>query len=79
MTIGFSLLLIAVGAILKFAITDNLKNVNLGTIGVILMAVGAAGLVLGLILSATRRRTDIISRPGRTTYIEPTDPADPRL
>jgi Domain of unknown function (DUF6458) len=79
MTIGASLLLIAVGAILRFAVTDNVKNIDLGTIGVILMVVGAAGLVLGLILMNTRRRTDVVTSPGRTTYVEPNDSADPRL
>jgi hydrogenase-4 membrane subunit HyfE len=79
MTIGASLFLIAVGAVLKFAVTDSVKNVDLGTIGVILMVVGAAGLVLGLILMTSRRRTDVVSSPGRTTYVEPNDSADPRL
>jgi hypothetical protein len=79
MTIGASLFLIAVGAILKWAITDNLSGVDLGTIGVILMIVGAAGLILGVVLLMSRRRTEIVTRPGRTTYIEPNDPVDPRL
>jgi hypothetical protein len=43
------------------------------------MVVGVAGLVLGIALMLSRRRTDIISRPGRTTYVEPNDPLDPRL
>jgi Domain of unknown function (DUF6458) len=79
MTIGASLLLIAVGAILKFAVTDDIKSIDLGTIGVILMVVGAAGLVLGLVLMNMRRRTDVVTSPGRTTYVEPNDSADPRL
>ncbi|UQX89043.1 DUF6458 family protein [Jatrophihabitans telluris] len=79
MTIGASLLLIAIGAVLKFAITDNVKNIDLGMIGVILMVIGAVGLILGIAITMSRRRTDIISRPGRTTYIEPNDPTDPRL
>lgn len=79
MTIGASLFLIAVGAILKWAVKVDSKNFNVGTIGVILMIVGAAGLVIGLVLMTTRRRTDIVTRPGRTTYIEPNDPLDPRL
>jgi hypothetical protein len=79
MTIGASLLLIAVGAVLKFAVTAGVHGVNLGEIGVILMIVGAVGLVLGLILMNTRRRTDVISRPGHTTVVEPGDPMDPRL
>lgn len=79
MTIGASLFLIAVGAILKWAVTDNVNGVNLGTIGVILMIIGLAGLILGVALMMSRRRTDIIQRPGRTTYVEPNDPYDPRL
>jgi len=79
MTIGVSLLLIAAGAILKFAITDNVNNVDLGTVGVVLMIVGAVGFVIALAFMASRRRTDIIHTPGRTTYVEPNDPSDPRL
>ncbi|MCW2524794.1 MAG: hypothetical protein JWO63_3129 [Frankiales bacterium] len=74
MTLGASFLLIAVGAILKFAVTDRVNGVDVGTVGVILMIVGAAGLLLGLILMTSRRRTDVISRPGHTTYVEPNDP-----
>jgi Domain of unknown function (DUF6458) len=48
MTIGSSLFLIAVGAILKFAVTAHVAGVDLQVVGVILMIVGAAGLVLGL-------------------------------
>ncbi len=78
MRIGASLLLIAVGAILKFAVTKQLNGVDVGAIGVILMIVGAAGLLITLILMSTRRRTDIIHRPnGGTTYIAPGDPVDP--
>jgi hypothetical protein len=79
MTIGASLLLIAVGAILKFAVHADVQHLNVGTVGVILMIVGAAGLVIGLIMMTTRRRTDVISRPGHTTYVEPNEPLDPRL
>ena len=82
MRIGASLLLIAVGAILKFAVSDGINGVDLGMVGVILMVVGAVGLVITLILMSTRRRTDAIHQPaagypaapGRTTYVEPNDP-----
>ncbi len=63
---------------MKFAVTGNVKNVDLGTVGVILMVVGAVGLVLGLVLTMARRRTDVITRPGRTTFVEPNDSIDPR-
>jgi hypothetical protein len=50
MTIGGSLFLIAVGAILAFAVTANVAGVDLETVGWILMVVGVIGLVLGLVL-----------------------------
>jgi len=55
MTIGASVFLMAVGAILRFAIADTFDGVALGTIGVILMVAGAIGLLATLLLSASRR------------------------
>jgi hypothetical protein len=49
MGISTSLVLIAVGAILKWAVTASSSGINLGTVGVVLMIVGAVGLVLSLI------------------------------
>ncbi len=49
MGIGTSIFLIAVGAILRYAVTATVSGVSLGTIGVILMIVGVVGLVLSLI------------------------------
>ena len=56
---------------------------SLGVIGVVLMIVGVLGLLITLIMMSTRRRTDVVSgrdRYGRqrVTYVEPTDPTDPR-
>jgi hypothetical protein len=48
MTIGAGIFLIAVGAILKFATNIHVKGLSIDTIGVILMVVGAAGLLIGL-------------------------------
>ena len=59
MTIGSSLFLIAVGAILRYAITRTTWNaINIHTIGLILMIVGVVGLILGLYLYFVRGRTD---------------------
>jgi hypothetical protein len=79
MRIGVSLLLIAIGAILRFAVTAQPNGVNVHTIGVVLMVVGAVGLVITLALFASRRRTDVVYRRDGVTYVEPTDPVDPRL
>jgi Domain of unknown function (DUF6458) len=58
MTIGTSLFLIAVGAILRYAVKDEWKAVDIPTVGLILMIVGAFGLVLGLYLTFVRGRPD---------------------
>ncbi len=55
MTIGSSLFLIAVGAILKFAVTAQVAGIDLQVVGVILMIVGAVGLALGLGMWVSQR------------------------
>ena len=50
MTIGTSLFLIAVGAIMKWAITAHVSGFNIQTAGVVLMVIGVLGLILGLVL-----------------------------
>ena len=49
MGFGVSLILIALGAILYWAIDVSTKGIDINTIGVILMAVGAVGFVLSLV------------------------------
>ncbi|CAN5666455.1 hypothetical protein BH24ACT26_BH24ACT26_03890 [soil metagenome] len=50
MGIGVGLFLIAVGAILSFALGDDtLGSLNVDTVGVILMIVGVIGLLLSLL------------------------------
>jgi uncharacterized protein DUF6458 len=49
MTIGTSLLLIAVGAILKYAVTADVEGFDIQTCGVILMLIGILGLILSLL------------------------------
>lgn len=48
MGIGTSIFLIAVGAILKFAVTASVSGIQLATVGVILMVVGIVGLIISL-------------------------------
>ena len=87
MRIGGSLLLIAIGAILKFAVADAVDGVDLGTVGIILMVVGVVGLIISLVLMTRRQRTDVVHQPapvvtdqgygpagGRTTYVQDRDP-----
>jgi hypothetical protein len=55
MGIGVSIFLIAVGAILTFAVHASLNGVSIQTIGIILMAVGALGLLVTMLIFAPRR------------------------
>ena len=48
MGIGTSIFLIAVGAILKFAVNADVSGLEISTIGLILMIVGVLGLVISL-------------------------------
>jgi len=48
MGIGVSLILIAVGAVLTWAVNASVSGLNIHTIGVILMIVGAVGILLSL-------------------------------
>jgi hypothetical protein len=52
MGIGTSIVLIAIGAILRFAVHGHVSAVSIGTVGVILMIVGALGLVISLLYTA---------------------------
>jgi hypothetical protein len=48
MRLGSSLLLIAIGAVLRWAVTATTSGVNLHTVGVILMIIGVVGFVISL-------------------------------
>jgi hypothetical protein len=69
MTIGTSIVLIAVGAILKWAVTAHVSGVNLQTVGTILFVLGILGLILSLLYTSmwSRRRpvdeTHVVHRP----------------
>ena len=76
MALGTALFLIAVGAILRFAITASAHGVNIQTIGVILMIVGGVGLVISLfwmsVWADRRRRADTTAAPyARDEYSGP--------
>ena len=63
MGIGTSLFLIAVGAILYFAVTAHVAGISIATVGLILMIVGIIGLVLSLFFMTRRRGTVVEDRP----------------
>jgi Domain of unknown function (DUF6458) len=59
MTIGASIFLIALGAILKYAVNATVSGIEIQTIGLILMIAGAIGLVIGLFLLTQTRRDPV--------------------
>jgi hypothetical protein len=75
MTFGTSIFLIAVGAILRYAVTATVSGIDIATVGLILMIAGIAGLVLSflyLLVVAPRRRRVVGDRVvEREPYEEP--------
>jgi len=72
MGIGISIVLVAVGAVLTFALEREAEGINLDTVGVILMIVGAVGLVVSMLLWSSwgpynreRRETVVRDRDAR--------------
>jgi hypothetical protein len=55
MGIGVSIFLMAVGAVLAFAVETTTSGVDLDTIGIILMVIGAIGLLFSLLVFGPRR------------------------
>jgi hypothetical protein len=70
MGIGVSLILIAVGAILTWAVSASVSGVDINAIGVILMIVGAVGLLLSLMFWGSWGGYGVARGGGRrvTTY-----------
>ena len=66
MGLGVSLFLIAVGAVLRFAVSVTARGLSIHTVGVILMVVGCVGLLISL-LWMTMWRDRVAARPG---YVE---------
>ena len=72
MSVGVSVFLILVGAILRFAVTWTPQHVDLQVIGVILMIGGAAGLVASVTLMVMRSRNKRSAEVyEQRRYIEP--------
>ena len=68
MSIAAAILLGVVGAILYFAVDDEISGIDLQTVGLILMIAGAAGFLLTMVLQASgrNRRTErVVEREGR--------------
>ena len=67
MYFGGSIALIAIGAILSFAVRDNINEIDLVVVGYILMAAGLIGIVLSFVAqgqrnAAIKRQNDLPPR-----------------
>jgi len=80
MGLGTSIVLIAVGAILRFAVSVTTTGFNIHTIGIILMIVGVLGLLLSIMFWSSwggfgsggggYRRQRRVTRDGAGGYVE---------
>ena len=79
MGIGVSLVLIAIGAILTWAINATVSGVDVNAVGVILMIVGAVGLLLSLMFWSSWGGYGVARNGGgrRVTTIEEGPPPPP--
>jgi hypothetical protein len=77
MPLGTSIFLIAVGAILRYAVTATVSGVDITTVGLILMIVGIVGLVLSVLymFAGGPRRGRVVR--DRVIEREPEDPTRP--
>ncbi len=67
MTYGAAIFLIAVGAIMRFAVTARVAGIDLATVGLILIGAGAIGIVIGLLQTLSGRTAKTVvatSGPG---------------
>jgi uncharacterized protein DUF6458 len=76
MGIGISIVLIAAGAILAWAVNTTVSGIEIHTIGWILLVVGIVGLVLSMIFWSSWAGGRSITR--RSTYVDE-GPAGPRI
>jgi hypothetical protein len=74
MPLGTSIFLIAVGAILRYAVTATVEGINITTVGLILMIVGIVGLVLSIfyMLAWGPRRAGAVEERDRVVERNPT-------
>ena len=70
MGIGASVFLIAVGAILAFAVDWSIGGLNLDIVGWILMICGVLGLVVTMAIWGNRRRTVVADEPAEYRRVE---------
>lgn len=76
MGLGVSLFLIAVGAILTWAVSAEVSGLDIQVVGVILMLVGVLGFVLSMLFWSSWGGPAYFTRR-RTTYVDEGPPPGP--
>ena len=79
MTFGGALLLVAIGAILRYATNLSVTGIDIDEVGLILMIVGVVGFVIALVYEfvAVGERSRFYRHWGRDRYDRPADPRAP--
>lgn len=66
--IGFGIFLVAVGAILRYAVTAEVAGIDIGTVGMILMVAGAVLFLLSLFFVIWGRQQAASGGPPPPSY-----------
>jgi hypothetical protein len=77
MGIGASILLIAIGAILTFALNVQVGFLDMDVVGWILMLAGVAGLIWTTLIWGPRRRSSVVTRDSVDEMGRPVEPVPP--
>jgi hypothetical protein len=80
MTIAAGIFLIAAGAILRYATNFDIQDVDMDTVGLILMIAGVAGLVLSFFQESiwSKRRERVVEQPVERERVVERPPDDRR-
>jgi hypothetical protein len=79
MGIGASIFLLAVGAILAFAVHTTVAGIDIHVIGWILMAAGLIGLLMNLFIFAPRKRRTVIESQRTAAPVVAAEPVAPTV
>jgi hypothetical protein len=79
MGLGVSIFLVAVGAILTWAVSAEVSGLDIQVVGVILMIVGGLGFLLSMLFWSSWGGPGYVTGRRRTTYVEegPPPPGPP--
>ena len=76
MAIGSGIFLIAIGAILAFALNESVDAVDLQLVGWILMGAGVLAVIISLVVNAQSRKRTTVTESRTSPQVEPQQPAD---